>query len=285
MDRLRFVSLASLALALGSLAAPAARTDELKDLKTELGERTCKIALDDLTCVLYSLADLGSDPDLGKWVAETIPEAIAPGTWKDKGVIRYYAPKKLLVVSHTPATQAKVDAFLKSVKKSLPAANEKTSTAANTPARETAVVPADFRMVGRVRGSTASAEQSLSYPVPAPATRPKHLFHFIIRYEGEGIVDDNIVKAMKTQFQGKKKEKATSDPLIGSGSAASGGYTSSVPATVPYMPPGAVLSSPPAPLISRPPTSSNTQAPASATSPATDKKETKKADKEEKDDK
>ena len=33
--------------------------------------------------------------------------------------------------------------------------------------------------------------------MPFTAQTPKHLFHFIIRYEGEGIVDANVVKFAK----------------------------------------------------------------------------------------
>ena len=40
----------------------------------------------------------------------------------------------------------------------------------------------------------------MSYPVPAPARPPKHLFHFIIRYEGNGVVDENVVKAVQAQM-------------------------------------------------------------------------------------
>src|SRR5262249_50653316 len=43
------------------------------------------------------------------------------------------------------------------------------------------------------------AEQHPTYLVPNPARSPKHLFHFIIRYEGEGIVDSNVVEAIKAQ--------------------------------------------------------------------------------------
>jgi hypothetical protein len=293
MDRVRFISLA--ALALGTLAASSARSvgQQAPSWATPCCVCSYSTDSDDLTCVAYSLADLGNDPDLGKWVAETIPEVIAPGTWKGKGVLRYYAPKKLLVVYHNAAAQARVDAFLKSVKKSLPAANEKTIAAGaggmpacvcvrTAPVCETAVVPADFRVPGKVRGFTTFADPSSSYPVPAPATRPKHLFHFIIRYEGEGIVDDNVVKAMKTQFQGKKKEKGP-DPLVGSPAAASGGY-SSVPAAGLSVSPGVILSSPTELGNSRPTTSSSQPLPATTAQPATDKKKSKKSDKKEKDD-
>src|SRR5262249_21060124 len=39
---------------------------------------------------------------------------------------------------------------------------------------------------------------------PAPQQPPKHLFHFIIRYEGDGIIDSNVVEFMKAQLGGQK---------------------------------------------------------------------------------
>src|SRR5438067_1685741 len=36
------------------------------------------------SCVkVYSLADLGDDPKLCAWIAETIPQMIEPGSWKN----------------------------------------------------------------------------------------------------------------------------------------------------------------------------------------------------------
>jgi hypothetical protein len=67
------------------------------------------------------------------------------------------------------------------------------------------VVPASYQAPSLPRPSSATPEPSLAYPVPAQAKPPKHLFHFIIRYEGEGIVDDNIVKAMKAYIQAETK--------------------------------------------------------------------------------
>jgi len=85
---------------------------------TDAGDRCYKI---------YSLDEMGDDPGFGAWIASTIPEVIASGTWKGPGVIRYYAPKNILVVCHTAAVQAKVDAFLKDVKKSQPSENKATA--------------------------------------------------------------------------------------------------------------------------------------------------------------
>src|SRR5262249_5950521 len=33
--------------------------------------------------------------------------------------------------------------------------------------------------------------------------QPKHLFHFIIRYEGEGVIDNNVAKVMEGFSAGK----------------------------------------------------------------------------------
>jgi hypothetical protein len=64
-------------------------------------------------------------------------------------------------------------------------------------------------------------EPNAVYPVPPPARQPKHLFHFIIRYEGAGIIDSNVVKFMKAQSEQKsavsepeKKETEDKDATI-----------------------------------------------------------------------
>jgi hypothetical protein len=52
-----------------------------------------------------------------------------------------------------------------------------------------------------------------AYPVPPPPALPKHLFHFIIRYEGEGIIDQNVVKFAKA-LTGEKKSEATRSEIV-----------------------------------------------------------------------
>jgi hypothetical protein len=48
--------------------------------------------------------------------------------------------------------------------------------------------------------------------VPRPVKQPKHLFHFIIRYEGDGIVDENVADVIKAQINRKAEaEKADTD--------------------------------------------------------------------------
>jgi hypothetical protein len=183
---------------------------------------------------IYGLDDLGSDPGFGAWIAQTIPEVIAQGTWNGPGAIRFYGPKNILVVCHTPAVQAKVEVFLKDVKKSLP--SEKKMTATGRKGAE--LVPADYRAPALLQTSSHTPERSLAYPVPEQTKPPKHLFHFIIRYEGEGIIDDNVVKAMKGYLLAEKNANqaaaatpAACAPPAGAGSA----VTPATPATAPTL--------------------------------------------------
>jgi hypothetical protein len=161
---------------------------------------TTPTAAEAQTCVIYSLAEFGDEPELAKWIAETIPEVIEPGSWHQPGVagkkqvLRYFAPKRVLVVYHTPAVHAKVDAFLKDMKKTLPGGHERT-----TAAKDPGIIRARYQAPALIPPANSTAEQNGGYPVPASAKPPKHLFHFIIRYEGEGIVDNNVVQFMKAQ--------------------------------------------------------------------------------------
>jgi hypothetical protein len=200
-----------LALALVLIAGQPGTAHEPKPAKVVSTPRTSVSAdADDCTCIVYSLDELGADPDLGAWVAETVPEVVAPGTWKGPGALRYYAPKKILVVYHTPAVQAQVDAFLKKVTHASTTGKDHASAAQRKPMPGRGVVPAAYHTPAELK-PPAVAEQSLSYPVPAPVRAPKHLFHFIIRYEGEGIIDDSVVQAIKAYYRAERKEKDDKD--------------------------------------------------------------------------
>jgi hypothetical protein len=137
---------------------------------------------------------LEDDPNLCQWIADTIPEVIQPESWKQDGVkLSYYAPSKILVVNHTSAVHAQVEEFLQNLKKSLPRQN----ATANTDARDSGVAPAQFALKDPPRPVGPVQANAASYPVPFPPQAPKHLFHFIIRYEGEGIIDSSVVKFAK----------------------------------------------------------------------------------------
>jgi hypothetical protein len=134
------------------------------------------------------------DPNLCQWIADTIPEVIQPDSWKHYGVkLSYYAPSKILVVNHTSAVHAQVEEFLQNLKKSLPRQN----ATANTDTRDSGVAPAQFALKDPPRPVASVQTNPASYPVPFPPQAPKHLFHFIIRYEGEGIIDSSVVKFAK----------------------------------------------------------------------------------------
>jgi hypothetical protein len=223
MNRLRILAVASLAFILAGNSTRAGRPDESNSLKPYLTPQPeSSSAVEATTCKIYSLNEMGYDADLGQWLAQTIPEVIAPGTWKENGVLppnalRYYAPKNILVVRHFAAVQAEVDGFLKNMKTSLPKGKESSRAAAGKSPRGAAVVPVEYRAPALLRASAQVPDQS-SYPVPAPIKTPKHLFHFLIRYEGEGIIDNNVVKFMKVQSHGGKKDKeAVASPLAGLG--------------------------------------------------------------------
>ncbi len=221
MARLRFVAVALLALAFAGSATKMGRTQ----VETPAGFQTAEPswAADD-PCTIYSLTDMGYDTDLGKWIAETIPEMIEPSSWKEHGgtgVARYYAPKNILIVNQSKTIQKKVGSFLKDLKTSMLKGSVMSFASKKTP--PAGVVPADYREPSLHRTSTPASEPA-SYPVPAAVKPPKHLFHFIIRYEGDGIIDDNVVKFMKSQLQGAKS------PI--SVSSGAGAY-------VPYAPPAA----------------------------------------------
>ena len=214
MARLRFMAVALLALALAGNSTQTGRTQtnrssvrfdpELRSNSRVANTGTATTA-NDRSCVIYSLTDMGYDADLGKWIAQTIPEMIEPSSWKEAGgvgVLRYYAPKNVLIVNHSAAVQAKVDTFFKKLKTSLPKTSHTTAAASKRPSRGQ-VVPADYHAAAVVRTSNPLPEPS-SYPVPAPVKTPKHLFHFLIRYEGEGIIDDNVVKFMKGYVEASK---------------------------------------------------------------------------------
>ena len=151
------------------------------------------------SCKVYSLADIGDDGKLGKWVAETIPEMIQPASWKQADAkLSYFAPSKILVVNNTPAVHAQVEEFLGSLRKAMP-----------QPKRQDGqIVPAQFVPEDAPRPINGVQAGPAGYPVPTPPVGPKHLFHFIIRYEGEGIIDSNVSKFAKSLIEANKENSS-----------------------------------------------------------------------------
>jgi hypothetical protein len=150
-----------------------------------------KTPTEKMTCTVYSLASAG-DTAYSKWVADTIPKVIDPESWSDgakggKPVITYNSARRVLVVLHTPTVQAKVAAFIKQMEKAGATGGEEASEPRPDGAREKAL------KTSRARPAQANAPGA-GYVVPAPVKQPKHLVHFIFRYEGDGFIDSNVVK-------------------------------------------------------------------------------------------
>jgi hypothetical protein len=185
----------------------------------------------DMTCKVYPLSELGDDPNLCKWIADTIPEVIQPGTWAQsdgteaRRRISYYAPSKILVVYHNAAVHAKVDAFLRDLKKAMP---QETTAVSSRPRSDHQVVPAQYTGPSLIQSSGAAAPPTSAYPVPAQTKQPKHLFHFIIRYEGEGLIDANVVKFTRA-LNAQDASRGSAAPVT---SCPSAPVTASPPPTV-----------------------------------------------------
>jgi hypothetical protein len=119
-----------------------------------------------------------------------------------------------------------VDAFLKNLKRSLPQAKE---ASARSVAKPSVLVPAKYSPSEMIRNPDTTPSKSTAYPVPAQAKQPKHLFHFIIRYEGDGVIDSNVAGVLKQLYgteeqsedpkPGKKKKKKSAEPAAGQTSA------------------------------------------------------------------
>jgi hypothetical protein len=111
-------------------------------------------------CKAYPLGEIGADPELCKWIVAVIPQMVRPDSWSgDVKQVNYYAPARLLVINQAPAVHAEIAAFLDDLKKT------------------SAMVQA-----GPVEPATGGA--------------PKHLFHFIIRCEGDNRIDANVAELL-----------------------------------------------------------------------------------------
>jgi hypothetical protein len=138
-----------------------------------------------ITTVSYSLRGLGDDPDLGKWLLKTLPQVIEPGTWSPSD-LHYYAPGRVLVVRHRSDVQAEVRRFLDGLKAAAP----ERSCPPHPMVVQAGYAPAPAS-VPAVSGTT---------PVPkaaGPRQQPPHRFHFSILYEGDGLIDSNVVEFAK----------------------------------------------------------------------------------------
>jgi hypothetical protein len=194
MPRFRSVCLYVLSVALSAAINQAGRT---QTPPTVADKPTAAVSV----TKIYALAGMGFDSNRGSWVAETIPKTIEPATWKPKngdvrqdcaGDLSYEYETAVLVVYNTPAVHAQIDEFLKELKKGAPMKSAKAKKASQ---RNPAVNQAQF-----VAPPLPLAPAQSAYPAVGPV-QPKHLFHFSIRYEGDGIFDANVVKFAKALHQ------------------------------------------------------------------------------------
>ncbi len=217
MSRLRFESLLTMSLGCALLIAAGGQADDTpgKVASTPTANAIAPSAgKNALIRSVYSLSEYGEDPQLGQWIADTIPQVIEPGSWRitvagshPQGHLSYFAPARILVVHHTLGVQAQVDAFLKSVKQASPP--HKLAAKGNAPLQPISttgsfavmsdrnVVPAQHAVVPSSKPADPVNMHKGVYPVPAPLQQPKHLFHLVLRYEGEGVVDAQVVELLK----------------------------------------------------------------------------------------
>lgn len=162
-----------------------------------------------LTCVIYNLAEVSKDQELSKFIADTIPEVVSPATWRQAGgdcKLSYFAKGQVLVVYQTEAGHAEVAAFIKNMKIAAP--RETTQPVKNQP-----VVPVQYAAPATLQIADPPPSPPATYPVPAPIKQPRHLFHFIIRYEGDGVIDANVAEYLKTMYRQQEVEKEAMEKI------------------------------------------------------------------------
>src|SRR4030095_2168566 len=121
------------------------------------------------------------------------------GSWNQNGTaencqkLSYFAPGKVMVVCHSQAVHNEIDAFLKNLKTTVARENRRTFANVSRPsANKSGIQPAQFLASDVLKTAETVPAPKEAYPVPTQTRQPKHLFHFIIRYEGDGIIDANV---------------------------------------------------------------------------------------------
>jgi thiol-disulfide isomerase/thioredoxin len=201
----RFFALSLALMVIGTHAVRSQTPQPYPSQPTQLYQSRDSGDKTNMTWNIYALSELSQDAHNGKWLAETIQQVVQPQSWNTKNgqqaTITYHPQGKVLVVYNTPAVQEEVSTFLSKLKKALPQEQAAAAGASNVvqagygvPAGTTIGAGAN----GTGRGSSVKAPTA-NYPVPS-VTQPKHLFHFIIRYEGEGIIDSNVVDMVKIMY-------------------------------------------------------------------------------------
>jgi hypothetical protein len=203
MAALRFLFVALLSLAIGASLPQFGHASE-PDKAAPNGAAAA--GADDNAAVtsVYPLWKMGYDLELSKWIAETIPDVVEPSTWQSVGgcgVARYNSANGILVVRHSKEVHAKVENFLKDVKQSMPTVTAGATTTGQRTQGDS-VIPAAHQAPSPIRTSNATEDEIPPF-ISTSKKSPKHLLHLTIHYEGEGIIDDNVLKYLKSEMDGK----------------------------------------------------------------------------------
>jgi hypothetical protein len=185
----------------------------------------------DPICKVYGLNGLAKNPQFVKWVAETIPQVISPGTWNGGRLLTYQADAKVLVVYHNPAVQAEVAAFIDRLSEAKSKEAAPTAVVSpgvpGSPARGLGpqIVPAIYSAPAPSKAPEVLYPSRMPYPVPPPLKQPKHLFHLILQGEGSDTSITDMFKQLSAQ-SGETKEtgKDPSKSEAAKAPAASGSF-------------------------------------------------------------
>ena len=170
----------------------------------------------DFVCKIYQLRDYFESDEVCEWIADTIADVIQPGTWKvqnpdQRGTVVHNPKVGVMIVYHTPAAHMEIETFLANMKTTIRSADE---TMRRMPAKPSNVVPAQFTPASVPAAPVAKNDAigPSGYPIAAPLQQPKHLFHFIVRYEGSGIPS---VLELAKMFNGEMPQNVKDDPTTG----------------------------------------------------------------------
>jgi hypothetical protein len=138
---------------------------------------------------VHALAEVGDDPEVGPWLAKTIPEILDPESWKAANgrSIRYFAAKRVLIVSHEPAIQKRVEELIRDLGKTSTASAK---TGPTSPIRQAQQLEPTSPSPGA--NATPTDRHSFELKIDAvEAALPLgsvKLKNLTFRYEGAGIV-------------------------------------------------------------------------------------------------
>ncbi len=139
---------------------------------------------------IYNLSEMGIPGADGDKIARAIPQIIEPGSWEH---VPLFLESRALIVYQSPAVIRKVDEFLKNLQATLAADKKEPGKEQDRAVGAGEPASAPYQPATTPRETDSRFEE-----MPTPAkTQPPHLFHMSIRYEGNGIIDNNVVEFAK----------------------------------------------------------------------------------------